>query len=258
MSGEASPTEPAAPAASRAVQVLAVGVVSLTLLAFGAGLRQAEQRTVAAGPVVPSEVTSAPLSDAPADAPQAVAYAERPASLSLNAGFTSALADLRQREVDPFEPREAGSLADKREALAARAQRRAYAGAPPVIPHQVAARSAASCLACHEDGLQVGDRTASAMPHRLLSNCLQCHAPPPPAALAGRDGAPDSAFAGQEEPVAGERAWPGAPPVIPHGTSMRERCVACHGPTGAAPLRTTHPWRVSCTQCHAASAGFAR
>jgi nitrate reductase (cytochrome), electron transfer subunit len=52
----------------------------------------------------------------------------------------------------------------------------------------------------------------------------------------------------------GERAGPGAPPTVPHATTMRERCSSCHGVAGALGMRSTHPWRESCTQCHAPSA----
>jgi hypothetical protein len=35
---------------------------------------------------------------------------------------------------------------------------------------------------------------------------------------------------------------------------MRANCLGCHGPTGAEPIRTTHPLRANCLQCHAVSA----
>jgi cytochrome c-type protein NapB len=56
--------------------------------------------------------------------------------------------------------------------------------------------------------------------------------------------------------ASGVRAYTGAPPEIPHSTWMRETCLACHGGTGAEGLRTRHPQRQSCTQCHAPSAGL--
>jgi cytochrome c-type protein NapB len=48
---------------------------------------------------------------------------------------------------------------------------------------------------------------------------------------------------------------PGSPPPIPHALQMRENCRACHaGPGAVAELRTTHPERVTCRQCHALGA----
>jgi nitrate reductase cytochrome c-type subunit len=51
--------------------------------------------------------------------------------------------------------------------------------------------------------------------------------------------------------VAGDRATPGAPPRIPHRILMRENCVACHdGSAAREEIRTTHPERWRCRQCH--------
>ncbi|MBX3466599.1 MAG: hypothetical protein KF878_06840 [Planctomycetes bacterium] len=118
-----------------------------------------------------------------------------------------------------------------------------------MIPHPVDARSVASCLACHEHGLRVGDVSAPALPHAPYASCTQCHTPAHP--LEAASGAPGNAFVGLRPEAARERAWPGAPPVIPHGTWLREDCLSCHGPAGPAGLQATHPWRQSCTQCHA-------
>ena len=42
-----------------------------------------------------------------------------------------------------------------------------------------------------------------------------------------------------------------APPTIPHKTFMRENCVACHaGPAAREEIRTSHPERRRCRQCH--------
>lgn len=132
-----------------------------------------------------------------------------------------------------------------------RASARAYAGAPPTIPHAIDQRSAPACLACHERGARIGDRIAPAMSHARYQSCVQCHAPqqssvpsPPAPALT------ENGFVGMEAPTLGTRAWPGAPPTIPHATWMRERCDSCHGVSGASPMRSTHPARQSCTQCH--------
>lgn len=146
--------------------------------------------------------------------------------------------------------------ADRDAALVARAARRAYDGAPPTIPHQVDQLATPVCLTCHELGATVGGKTAPAMSHTRRDSCLQCHvvmADPRPVATPAP--APiDNRFVGQAAPAGGARAWDGAPPVIPHRTFMRERCESCHGLTGATGMRSTHPWRQSCQQCHAGSA----
>lgn len=148
------------------------------------------------------------------------------------------------------------SAAEREAALTARAARRAYDGAPPVVPHPVDPTSVSACLTCHEHGLRLGAVVAPALPHRPFTSCTQCHAPSAPPALAERARAalPPNGFDGLAAPAGGERAWAGAPPVMPHSTWMREACMSCHGPNGTAGLRTSHPWRMSCTQCHAARA----
>lgn len=153
---------------------------------------------------------------------------------------------------------DAGAVTDemRAEALAKRARNRAYDGAPPTIPHPVAQQSWPNCMTCHERGMRVAANTASAICHTTMQSCTQCHVvsdgPVPGAAPEG--GPPlDSTFAGLESTSRGERAWPGAPPTIPHATLMRARCSSCHGDL-ALGLRTSHPWRQSCTQCHAPSA----
>lgn len=170
-------------------------------------------------------------------------------------------ADLRTRVPETARPaRSTGprtQTPDEREvALAGRAARRAYDGAPPVIPHPVDAVSVQACLACHQHGLRLGAVVAPALPHAAFTSCTQCHAPGAPSELAARAGPPltGSGFEGLAAPSGRERAWPGAPPVIPHGTWMREDCMTCHGPNGPAGLQTSHPWRQSCTQCHASRA----
>lgn len=153
-----------------------------------------------------------------------------------------------------------GQGGDRAAAVEERAEGRAYDGAPPTIPHPVRQNSAAECLACHEDGLRIRDRLATAMPHAELASCTQCHvveSPPMPGAMLPPDATfAANGFAGLESPGAGGRAWSIAPPMVPHKTTMRERCMSCHGPNGRDPLQTPHPERQSCSQCHAPSAGL--
>jgi cytochrome c-type protein NapB len=150
--------------------------------------------------------------------------------------------------------------ADWSSALAWRASRRAYAGAPPTIPHPIGQLAVNACLACHQDGATVGGRTAPLMGHARYESCVQCHVPSaggPPGAAASDGGPPTlapSAFAGLATFGRGGRAHAGAPPTIPHPTLMRSRCESCHGGKGLLGLRSPHLSRQSCTQCHAPSA----
>ncbi|MFT5433628.1 MAG: cytochrome c-type protein NapB [Myxococcota bacterium] len=136
-----------------------------------------------------------------------------------------------------------------------RGLRRAYDGAPPMIPHRSSERSAASCMTCHRAGVSPGGVVAPAIPHREFASCTQCHAAldgSPPFAtpsLPVETAAPYALSSGwtRIEPIDRIR---GGPPQIPHDTWMREACTSCHGPTGPRELQTSHPERQSCTQCH--------
>ena len=58
---------------------------------------------------------------------------------------------------------------------------RAYAGAPPTIPHDLDGRS--NCLGCHD----TYGGSPIATPHPDRTNCLQCHVPMRPGTTAWRD-----------------------------------------------------------------------
>lgn len=151
------------------------------------------------------------------------------------------------------------SEADRARALRERAARRAFDGAPPAVPHPIPQESPAACLACHGPGLVIKDKVASRMSHEPLASCTQCHVPSVGTRLPTRETAllapiAENVFAGLDAPLRGARAWPQAPPTIPHGTRMRSDCLSCHGPQGLFGLRTPHPERVSCQQCHAPGA----
>jgi cytochrome c-type protein NapB len=46
-----------------------------------------------------------------------------------------------------------------------------------------------------------------------------------------------------------------SPPLIPHDLQLRGNCLACHaGPGGVEEIRSTHPERANCRQCHLPSA----
>jgi cytochrome c-type protein NapB len=143
------------------------------------------------------------------------------------------------------------------EAVAVRGAGRAYDGAPPTIPHAIDQRGAPACLACHENGMSVEGKVAPVMSHASFSSCLQCHTSReagPPGALLAPSIDTSSSFAGLVAAGRGERAWPGAPPQMPHRSFMRERCVSCHG-VWATGLASSHPHRQNCRQCHEPAAG---
>lgn len=143
---------------------------------------------------------------------------------------------------------------ERRATIEARRARRAFDGAPPQIPHAIDQQRFPSCLTCHESGALLAGRRAPVMSHQRMDNCVQCHVvaeAPKPLAL---DAPPPNDFVGLETSGSGPRAWAGAPPQIPHTTFMRENCASCHGPGGAHGIRTSHPYRQSCNQCHASSA----
>ena len=143
-------------------------------------------------------------------------------------------------------------------ALEDRREHRAYEGAPPTIPHAINEKGASECMACHGEGLRIDGRLATPMSHEYLTNCTQCHVPEVgsiPAADERYDELPlDNTFVGLERWGPAERAHEGAPPVNPHPEHMREDCMSCHGEIARPGLRTTHPWKSECTQCHAPSA----
>lgn len=144
---------------------------------------------------------------------------------------------------DPFAPL-VQTEAERDALIEARRERRAYDGAPPTIPHAIDERSTGSCRSCHDPGVRIAGKTAPRLPHEPFTNCTQCHVP------RRTDTPPENTFSGVASPGAGTRAWPGAPPTIPHGTRMRSECASCHGAGGFLGIRTPHPYRESCTQCH--------
>ena len=163
---------------------------------------------------------------------------------------------------------------------------RAYPGAPPRIPHGLTPEEfqTGGCNTCHERGgySQRFGAYVPITPHPEMGACLQCHV---------GDGALMAIALPTTDPSARCRqchnpgdgrwteatidwqtiAWPqvardapeGQPPPIPHTLEFRGNCLACHaGPAGVLELRTTHPERASCRQCHltaeATSAVFVR
>lgn len=144
------------------------------------------------------------------------------------------------------------------QALQDRAEHRAYEGAPPSVPHPIREKGYADCMACHGEGVKIDGKLATQMSHEYLTNCTQCHVPETgsvPAPDSRYDELPlDNAFAGLKRWGEGQRAHPGAPPTNPHPMDMREDCMSCHGTLARPGIRTTHPWKTQCAQCHAPSA----
>lgn len=152
---------------------------------------------------------------------------------------------------------------------------RAYPGAPPRIPHGLteAEFTESSCNSCHERGGWAARFGAFApvTPHPEYGSCLQCHAARDE--LVGRP-APESESAvvcmqchvdpdappgrfreidwrPASWPETEVHAMPGSPNVVPHEVQTRSNCLACHGgPAAIAALRTDHPERANCRQCH--------
>lgn len=135
---------------------------------------------------------------------------------------------------------------------------RAYDGAPPFIPHPIEVPisiGGKDCLKCHQNGGFVPKWKAYApvTPHPKMLNCRQCHA-----ARQTNELFAASDFEGVSTPQVGHNnALPGSPPVIPHQIQMRENCLSCHaGAAAPEEIRTTHPERVNCRQCHVQSDGL--
>ncbi len=141
-------------------------------------------------------------------------------------------------------------------ASALRAERRAYDGAPPIIPHPPLG---GTCTNCHAEQARIlpGVGVAPPNPHlhtpglSSVARCQQCHV----------FKNADTVFVAssfqplRQEHRRGDRLYPGAPPTVPHALFMREDCNACHdGPTARPEIRCSHPERLHCLQCHAGTA----
>ena len=144
---------------------------------------------------------------------------------------------------------EASHVASQR-SLASFRSLRAYPGAPPRIPHELSEDEfrTTQCTVCHERG-GYSSRFAAytpVTPHPEFENCLQCHVPEQSSSdFVQLDWRPEA------WPPVGQRAMEGSPPWIPHDLQMRGNCLSCHGgPSAVAEIRTTHPERANCRQCH--------
>lgn len=155
---------------------------------------------------------------------------------------------------------------------------RAYPGAPPRIPHGLTPTEfrTSACKACHERG-GYSRRFAAYVPltpHPEMGMCLQCHVgdnavtgislpstdPNSRCPLCHGSGGTPRAFTTATLdwrttawPQLSRRAPNRSPPPIPHDLQSRGNCLACHaGPAAVAEIRTAHPERANCRQCHVA------
>lgn len=244
--GTVKDTEAGKGLTNRWLGVLVAGALGLAVVGFMVGIRPMPRPDTETPAPAPTEAVEGTMPTTP--------YRELRFRRAGSSGqVTSDLASLRTGFPAIYKavPR---SPEDKAGTLTDRSSRRAFDGAPPVVPHVTDQRDSGSCLACHAMGIRVGNHTAPVISHPQLTNCTQCHvsaSETPPWTSTART--VENRFAGRPSPGPGLRAWEGAPPTIPHTTWMRENCAACHGLTGHPGIRTTHPERISCNQCHASS-----
>lgn len=231
----------------RYVVLFIVVALGITLVGFLRGINDP----------MPLERTRVDPNPTQSEVPNAVTYSELPgARLQVNSGWYSDLAKLIFVKPGPFDP-VIRTDEMKQIALADRIRNRAYDSAPPVIPHAINQPQVSNCLACHEQGIKVGDRVATKVSHPHYSNCTQCHVEENRSESAlVKHFLSENEFEGTKRAGPGTRVWPGAPPTIPHTTWMRQDCTSCHGLVARAGIRTTHPWLTNCTQCHAPSAAL--
>lgn len=136
--------------------------------------------------------------------------------------------------------------------LKAMVKTRAYPGAPPQIPHAIeedGTMGKQNCLTCHSKGgfVKKWKAFAPVTPHPNFENCRQCHVP----IVTTKDFRPSNWVKYVGAGKVGSYL-PGSPPPIPHTLQLRENCLACHsGPSSPLEIRSDHPQRSNCRQCHA-------
>jgi cytochrome c-type protein NapB len=154
---------------------------------------------------------------------------------------------------------------------------RAYPGAPPRIPHGFTADEfrTGACNTCHKRGgfSPRFEAYVPVTPHPDMPACLQCHvgrdevtgvALPSldPSTICRQCHAPGAARWAEGLVDWRPMAWPslarsaeaGDVPPITHDLFFRGNCLTCHsGPSAVAEVRTTHPERADCRQCHVVS-----
>jgi len=221
-------------------------------LAGSTCLGQGGKAPVQSEPEVPSpeahELVEGPSSDTPR---LAEPEGERRARLLRELGRSRPWDGSR---ITPY-PLERDRDAARAGALALRLERRPYEGAPPPMPHSADfGAGTKQCTDCHTDGTRIGERVARPMSHAPLTNCTQCHVESKNT-LFGPARSYSNGFEGAGSSSAHSVYGEGHPPPIPHGVWMRTRCLSCHGEFGYPGLRTSHPQRSQCMQCHLPESG---
>lgn len=245
---------------NRSLHIFLAIVIGVATLGYIAGTRDTSYDKLAlAGYTAGKTTTGEPIEGAPRSAPSYRDLMKKP--FGSRESSRDDLQRLSAPETELFAavertPQRTQHLIQA--ALDDRAKNRAYAGAPPTIPHAIRETGAAECMACHGKGMTIDGKTASPISHDYMANCTQCHVVSggsmPIAELHPDDFPLDNSFTGLERFAVPSPSYDGAPPPIPHPTRMRTECASCHGLTARPGLRTTHPWRSQCTQCHAPSA----
>jgi nitrate reductase (cytochrome), electron transfer subunit len=239
----------------KAIPVVVAVLVTASVSGYFMGLRQIAHHSAAQRELHLIERTPAPSKAA--QVPLAVSYEQmRVASAGRDRNLESTLEDLVEPDLPP-PPLFPASPEERKQAINRRAETRAFEGAPPVVSHPIDSVSTRSCLSCHATGRVVKDRVSTPISHPHWANCTQCHVPSDGLGRFTQEewaaAMPHNHFVGSRDFAALERAFEGAPPVVPHPVWMRNNCLSCHGPKGEPALRTTHPERQNCLQCHAPS-----
>ena len=230
---------------------LAVAIIfTLSVSGYFMGLRQTVRETGQnTSPLTPHQDPN----HAPGNVQATVDYNHiAEAGFGPNAQFKSRLSTLKPVPGEAGQPHP--RLASEQSLRTQRESRRAYDGAPPIVPHPIAQDSAASCLQCHRQATRIGDVVASASPHPEYTRCSQCHVSSKGLGSRWNSSKDDlhsgNQFQGNHRPKPTEQAYEHSPKTIPHTLHMRQNCISCHGELGTSPIRTSHPERQSCTQCH--------
>jgi cytochrome c-type protein NapB len=236
-------------------------------MAFGLYLVASLAVAVVAGTVVVKRAAQRPRSAPASETSSALVAADQPIRAEAevfrtHAGVTAIPpAGERQRDAHP-------------RTLARFRFLRAYPGAPPRIPHGFTADEfrTGTCNTCHQRGgfSPRFDAYVPVTPHPEMPACLQCHVgrdevtgvslpSQDPSTVCRQCHAPGAARWAEGLVDWRPMAWPsrvqpaetGGPPPITHDLFFRGNCLACHsGPSAVAEIRTTHPERANCRQCH--------
>ncbi len=236
----------------KATTILVAVVFTASVSGFFMGLRQTVRETTLAEQSTHHDHEDEQHSSVQA----AVDYSQiAKAGFGPNSNFKSHLSSLRSNPVENLQTHplfvSTDQLREKRES------RRAYDGAPPIVPHPIAQDNAATCLQCHAQATRIDDVVAPAISHPAYTSCTQCHVSAEGHGSRWNTSDFDlhtgNQFTGNQAPAVKDQAYDDAPMTIPHTLHMRQNCMSCHGELGTSPIRTSHPERQSCTQCHVPS-----